>query len=355
MIALLAAAMWVTYPNPQNPNEYLTYQEGESVKMPPPKLSPMERIVDQQFLANPMLQRGPEQSDSFDYDQLERRYPVRSVLPQNQRQTMSTEDAMAMEDYRTERMAKDINIRGALLNQKIAQRDLQYKDNVITQAEAVQKLIGGLKPGSPTFDAQVAEMNLAYPLAQQNNGVQSQIDTLSQNHTTMARDQTIRNESYKRADEVNNANKENQMEMNVASLGASAKSAYDRAIAEGETPINAYSLAITKNNIESQAFKDAQLQDKPMTPQQTAAAISRLRSQSAYILKAADETDPSKLSGDLFEDYNAIRADIARLQGRTPSADSNLPSTNLTQYEGKIITQGGKSFRVTNGVAVPIK
>jgi len=244
MILLLAAAMWVTYPNPKNPNEYLTYQEGESIKMPRPILSGMDQIVEEERIADPTLQRGPEQSGSFDYDQLERRYPVRSVLPQNQRQTMTTEDAMAMEDYRTERMARDISIKGALLNQKIAQRDLQYKDNVITQAEAVQKLIGGLKPGSPTFDSQVAELNLLHPLAQQNNGVQSQIDRISQTHTQMARDQTIRDEGYNRADALDNARQQDAMDMAVANLGSRYQDIYDEAISKGQTPNKAYGIVM---------------------------------------------------------------------------------------------------------------
>ena len=163
-------------PNPRWPESYsIDIRPAWNSNTPPPKLSPMERIVDQQFLTDPTLQRGPEQPGSS----------VRSVLPQNERQTMTTEDAMAMHDYRRKRMADELAIKGAQLNQKIAQRDLEYKDKIITQAEEVQKLIGGLTPGSPTFDAQVADINLQYPLAQQNSAVQEQIQNLSQTNNQM--------------------------------------------------------------------------------------------------------------------------------------------------------------------------
>ena len=173
-------------PNPRWPESYsIDIRPAWNSNTPRPILSPIDQMVEEERIANPMLQRGPEQSGSFDYDQLERRYPVRSVLPQNQRQTMTTEDAMAMDDYRRKRMADELAIKGAQLNQKIAQRDLEYKDKIITQAEEVQKLIGGLTPGSPTFDAQVADINLQYPLAQQNSAVQEQIQNLSQTNNQM--------------------------------------------------------------------------------------------------------------------------------------------------------------------------
>ena len=302
--------------------------------MPPLELSPSEQIIDEEFRSRPMLQRSQERPAPFNYNEMEQRYPVRQILPRDQRQTMSTEDAMAVEDYRTKRMAEDLDIKGAQLNQQIAQKNLEYNDEIINQATQIQSRLGAIKPGAKDFNAGIAALGMDFPLAMQNPSVREQIGRLAQTNNQLVNDKDVTLRYGQQTDDRERFYEDRQEQeilQNLAAYGPTAIKIYEENLKPDETGLITPTSRIKAFAAASQEInrqKSTQLSEKPMTPQQTQAERSRLLAQQIDILKTAEVSNPADLKGDLLIEYNDVKEQRRILGGGQPQPGV-LPNRNL--------------------------
>lgn len=292
MNILILAVSFVSFVDPWNPSQTVTLQDGEFRMPTQPQITPMERIVDRQFMANPSLQRG-----GYKFDELESRYPTRTVIPPSQRQVIPLEEQLAETEFQNEQLARDVDIRGRLLNQQINQKQMVYTDNVNKQAEEAIPLIGRINPRSPDYELQVAELNERFPLAFQNPGFTRQFDNLARTNEQWKGTQEIKTQYAQRTDDQENyaqARARERLLTEVAKFGEGALAEYNASLAEDEQngvlgdPYKAFARA---SGVIAQRQREIQ-ETKPITTSEFR-ALSTLK---AKMLENAsyDELEPSQ-------------------------------------------------------------
>jgi len=292
--------------------------------MPQPGLSWVTQYKDQTAMGDPYAFRG----DRNVYNEVSDRYPVSPTIP---RQQVPLEEQMAMDEFQTQQQARQVNIRGQLLNQRVTQQQLDYDNRVINQAEEAQPALADLTPGTPDYEAQKALFLKTYPLAAQNQALQTQLGRLDQTHAQ----QMQANEILKRQAQDDDAREQyaqdrmaQSLDAQVAAFGPAAMKVYQDAmkVEPGQfiTPekrIEAFSKASGFINQMKAEQERQKYEDRPMTPQQVQREISSKRAQRLGILRTAGVQSPADLTGDLADDYNAISQEIVSLQSN-PSADA---------------------------------
>lgn len=265
MIKLLLA-LWpiISYPDPQNPNQTLTWVPDPVADIP--YMQSDAAMADAAMVRNPgMWQR----SSGNIYDRVSEQYPVSEVVPRNQRFTVPMEEQMAMDEYRTQQLGRETAIRGQMLNQRMAQKNFEYENNIISQAEQAMPLYSRVDPRSPTFDAEVADINEKFPLAVQNQGINSMIGRLSSTRNQYVQDQEIKERNLQdhtlrqvaRADAM-----DDEMDIRASQLGAGAYKVYQDELRNNQGDRQAaYSMAATKAAQDEAAFKRQQEVNAPIT------------------------------------------------------------------------------------------
>lgn len=213
---ILAATMW--YADSWTDQYGITRTDFWSVDMAERNqlLSPQSRLLEREMIRRPELQREYQFPD-------DESYPLRTVLP-SQRRIIPLEEQLAMEEVQTQRTRDQLAISGAQLNQKIAQANFGYDQNIINQSNEALPLLGTLQPGSGDFEAQAAELQKSKPLAFQNPAFRQSFDRLQQTHIQL---------------QETNTRQRDQLRGVAAKLGEQGLAVYDTAIAEGKDPLEA--------------------------------------------------------------------------------------------------------------------
>lgn len=277
MLAFILAISWpiITYQDPVNPNQYLTWA-------PEPMAEPFYQSdaarADAAMVANPaMWQRTP--TSSTIYDEVAERYPVQEVVPRNQRYTVPMEEQMMMDDYRTKMLGREVGIRGQMLNQQIAQRNLEYDTKIMDQTAAAMQRVGEIDPYSPDFDAQVATLYRELPLAQQNPGFQQMVGRLAQTRNQHVQNQEIRDrtlEEHSLRQVYRGDVQDNAIDTQASQLGANAFKTYQEELEKSGDRQLALALAVTESAQEEAAFKRQQELNAPVTRNDYIAYARRL-------------------------------------------------------------------------------
>lgn len=305
MNLLILAASFISFVDPYNPSQTITLQDTE-INMPAQTpISPMERIIDRQVMSRPSLQRG-----GYDFNDLESRYPTRSPVPVAERQVVPLEVQLAETEFQNEQMAREVDIRGRLLNQQINQKQMVYTDNVNKQAEEAMPLIARIDPRSEDYELQVAEFNERYPLAFQNPGFTRQFENLKQTNEQWRANKEIKTQYAVRADDQENyaaRRAEERMLQEVAKFGEGALAEYNASLEEDARngqladPYKAFARAST---VIAQKQREV-AETKPITTSEFRSLVGL----KAKILENAsiDELEPSQ------------RAELEAIQGQINS------------------------------------
>jgi len=143
-------------------------------------LSPVERLVDQAFQANPMLQRKSVQQPDGSV--------IRQPVPYSQRQTMSTDEAVALENWKLDQQRKRAEIQ-YLQNQAppYVDRSTDLRNQELPresdkgEADAM-RAITDLSPGSADFEIRLESIKKRFPVALTDVPLQRAITTYEQAH-----------------------------------------------------------------------------------------------------------------------------------------------------------------------------
>lgn len=352
-VFILLTALFITSPNPDG--SYTTYANP----VPPPQ-SPIgraTRLADAIMVGQPQQYQRPQ---TFSYDELEERFPVRTVVAP--RYTVPVEEQMEMDAYRTERLGRETAIQGQMLNQEVTRNNLDYDRKSMAQAQEVMRsgLLADINPNSPDFDTQVADIQQRYPLAFQNQAFNSQIARLAQSNNQWKQSQEIRDRSLdlqRERDLEYRSRQAAEMRERVASLGTGALDAYNLVEQETSDPLKAYAAAASW----AADNKRKQQVNAPLDRQDYIAYSRRLDQLTEGM--GGNRLSRADLSPEAQQEYDFIQSEMNRFtqqqQGGRPSVPAGIPTQapkqDFSQHEGKVIRQGDKAFRVTNGVPVPIK
>lgn len=344
---ILVTALFTTFPNPDG--SYTAYPDS----MPPPQ-SPISRAT--QVADAFMVGQGSQyqRPQTFSYDELEERFPVRTRGPQY---TVPIEEEMAMDAYQTERARQEVDLRSRMLNERIARNQFDYDKKILEQAERATGLLGELNPQSPDYLAQKAKFQEQFPLAVQNPAFNSQLGRLDQTHSQWTNDQDVLKRYEMQRNDMENERgyrDEQRIQEQLAQYGPGALDIYEKSLAEDRANnrppdiIRAFANASQAVAVE----QARRIQEKPLTPQQEREYRFDLIKQRAAIIdrRAKAITEPGD-DGTL----EFLNSELDRMGVKMPAASTPSQSTNFSQYEGKVIRQGNQAFRVTNGVPVPIK
>lgn len=349
---ILAAGAFISYPSPTNPTHTITVHDEFS--MPESALSPRQQIIDQGFMERPMLDRMPADP----YSEVEQRFPVRTVVPRAQRQQLSTEDAMALQDYRTKRMAEKTAIEGRILSQTIAEKNFENEQSIIRQAEMAIPRLSRVDPKADDFDEQVALINEEFPLASQNPGIQQMIGNLanSRNRFTQNKEILMRGAQDQDArEEYANRRTEEEIMTTLAQYGPEAIAIYQENLKPDEsgfiTPrrqIEAFAAASGYIN----RAKAAQIEEKPMTPKERQAYELDLLKERNAIQKRKAEMLTTE-GDDIALQY--LDRKLREMGVDIPETPSAAPASAIP--EGKTATnpQTGEKIIFRSGKWEPIK
>lgn len=198
MITLLLAASFftITQPNPYIPGGYTSVTtEDESKSMP--ILSQTDQIVDKQFASNPNLQQ-----DAYSFQALQDKYPVNSVLPPSQVQTMPLENQIALQQAQVKMQSDRLAVQQQAFRNQADQTNFTYQQNTLDQASGALKNLGTLDPASENYMQQRTEFVKQYPLGVQNVAVARNLAALDANHNLLAQNQAasirMQDQSYNR-------------------------------------------------------------------------------------------------------------------------------------------------------------
>lgn len=217
MIASLILATWLTVvPVPGEEGVYNII--GEDMATQPP-ISDLTRTADAMYVGSPTQTRT-----SYNFDDLEQNYPIREVVPREQRVRVPIEERMYMQQYDLENRQRELSIRGQELNQGIAAKTFEYDQKILNQAEGAMSRLGEFDPASPDFDQNFAEFQAQNPLAFQNPAFRQLADRLVTTRQQIL-DTGARRESA------------------VSAQGTSSLTAYQEALKQGKTPFEAQALA----------------------------------------------------------------------------------------------------------------
>jgi hypothetical protein len=399
IIPLLLAWTAITVPIPDQPGSYYTYSNdpmpstimdqafggGQS----PVDVPTTTSLVDQQYVNNPMLQRGP-----YNFDDLQNKYPVRSVLPQSQVQTIPLQQQIALNQLKTQQMSQQAELVGQQLHNQSQQANLTWQTGVHEQeTQGLQKL-GDLDPTSPDYPNQRIAFVKAFPLGIQGQSLQAQLNNLDQTHR-------IVNNNAQIGDKL--AQQDNEREINQArqllSQNPEELAQFENVLKQSPmtNPIGiaaAIKIQGQQQNMRSQLQAyGADLKQLLVNPNDPEGDIDPVKGQLA--LQHFSEQDKVKQAAALKQaqeeaytgrdlsqrDYTNLIAEknkiLARTQGApTPEdqADLSAIQSQLDDYrkakgisstpaqtqapqlpEGKVIIQNGHKFKVTNGVPTLIQ
>lgn len=270
------------------------------------------QMADTTMVGNPLPLQDP-------YRRAQEQYPLRPTLP---RYTVPLEEEIATNEIVQRNMQRDIGMRGALLNQEVTRKQLEYDNSITSQAGSAIPEVVNLDPASPDYQVQRAALIKQYPLAAQNPAFNSMLSRLDQTYSQQQQNDAVlfRDEQKVAAEEDMYLKRLNDsFNARAAALGEQAFGVYEKELATTNDPYTAFAKAATQAAADQAAAKDASLQDRPMTPQQVQREISSKRAQRLAILRQAGAESPSELTGDLADDYNAISQEIVALQSN-PSA-----------------------------------
>lgn len=347
-ILLLATALFTTFQNPDG--SYTSYSDA----MPPPQ-SPLSRST--RYADAVMVGSGGQYQRPDPYAAVEEKYPIREVVPRNQRFTVPVEEEIAIDQLQTDRAKQEVDLRSRLLNERIARNQFDYDKKILDQAEQATGLLGNLNPQSQDYLAQKAKFQEQFPLAVQNPAFNSQLGRLDQTHSQWTNDQDVLKRYEMQRNDMENERgyrDEQRIQEQLAQYGPGALDIYEKSLAEDRAN-NRHPDIIRAFANASQAVATEQarrIQEKPLTPQQEREYRFDLIKQRAAIIdrRAKAITEPGD-DGTL----EFLNSELDRMGVKMPAASTPSQSTNFSQYEGKVIRQGNQAFRVTNGVPVPIK
>lgn len=299
MLALILAAAWP-----------LSVLEPEPYPCYPCNMPTQYQLPSDTQTADAFMVGRPGQFQD-PYRRAVQQYPLQPTIP---RYTVPLEEEIATNEIVQRNMARDVSMRGALLNQRINQKQFEYDSNIASQAESAINRIADLNPAAEDYEAQRAAFVKEFPLAIQNPGFNSMMGRLDQSFAQQrqATDILQRSEAAQ-VDRRNYAYEQmaQQHRNNVAQFGESFLKDYDAALAtNGGDPTQAFATVASKINQE----RNRQLEDRPMTPAQVAREIRGNRDKMIDILKMAGAINPEDLTGLLKEQYDAYASEIASLQ-----------------------------------------
>ena len=300
-ISLLLALTWpiITYPDPRNPDRQLTWVPDMPAT---PFIQADTARADAAMIGQGgQYQRLPRQGDI--YSEVAERFPINEVVPRNQRITVPLEERMAMDEFRTQQIGRETAIRGQMLNQKITEKNFQYENNIIDQAEQSMPLYSRVDPRSPTFDAEIAEINERFPLAPQNQGISQMIGRLGSTRNQFVQDQEIKDRTLQEHSlrQVYRGDVQDfQVNQDVSRMGVNARKIYEQALADGEAPEMALAMAT------SQAA-----QDEAIARRQQAESLQTVRSNAP--LDARDTIALGNFQQKLLEGYGGFPRKLEEL------------------------------------------
>lgn len=212
---LLAASAYLTPAGPQGSYHIEFYNDMPTQQRSP--ISSTTQVLDAINVGSP-VQTG------YDFDELEQRIPVRTVIPRSQRNLIPIEERMAMQEYELEQKRNQLAVSGAELNQTIARNTFDYDQKILQQATQATQSLGQFDPASETFEQEFGKFQAANPLAFQNPAFRQLADRL------VATNQQIRQTGQ-------------QTKSGIAKQGQAALTAYDKALQDGKTPFEAQAIA----------------------------------------------------------------------------------------------------------------
>ena len=273
MIAIILALSWP-----------LTVVEPEYVPAPcyPCNMPTQVNLPTDTAIADSFMVGRPQQFQD-PYRAAAERYPLEPTLP---RYRVPIEEEIATNEIVQRRQARDIGMKGALLDQKVREKNFDYDNSIVQQAESAIPMVGRLNPSDADFPAQRAALLEQYPLAAQNPAFNSMIGRLDATHAQQQQNREILNRNAQEEDaraQFAEDQFSQRLESTVASAGPEALKIYQDAmrpepgkLVSADQQMRAFAKASQYIAQQQAAAKAQSYEDRPMTPQQVRNARNEL-------------------------------------------------------------------------------
>lgn len=277
-----------------------------------------EIMVDRAKVANPMLQREPYQFPD------QERYPIRTVLPRNQREVMPVEQRLAIGEVETEQAARRLQIQGQELQQLAARKNFEYDQHIQNQAKiGMETMLPNLNPMATDFPDQVAEIQRRIPLAFQDKAFNAMIgrqwETYDQNQNfnrAAAQRSAERGQAYQFEQAGDQERLARRAQFEAAGWGKEELDAMDSA----KDPMQGFAQAADIRARRLAQAEIAKTQNRPLTNQDY---LSLIRTKDNYLKRKAE--DPEGFSGDEQAELDILNDQLREFRnqrGITPSQPS---------------------------------
>jgi hypothetical protein len=157
---------------------------------------------------------------------------IRTLPPRNWSDDYSLEQKLQMEEIESQRLARDVNTRGSLLNQRINDAEHRYKLSTIEQSEQFLDRMKDLDPRSPDYITSRADLISKYPLAAQNDSITRNLGLLDRTHEQIGQNDLILNRQRELAKEAERERDINQGRTLAAKFGSRALAQYEEMLAK---------------------------------------------------------------------------------------------------------------------------
>lgn len=220
IIPFLLAASYFVQPVPQVPGSFRVTQEPDyPMATDQYPMNDMARAVDAINVGSPVQTR-----DEYDFNDLEHRFPVRTIVPSDQRNLTTLPEQLAQQQYMLIQKKNQVDLQAQMLDNTIRSSTFDYNSKILQQAQAATQKLGSFNPYDPNFQQNWSNFQTENPLAFQNPGFRDLADRLVTTHQQIQQTGAAR-------------------EARVAAGGSPSLNAYHTAIQSGKTPFEAQASA----------------------------------------------------------------------------------------------------------------